>query len=741
MHAVTRSPSAASGLLALALAVGWLGGLSLALQSARPDGLAAVAALTVASAAAHVWLGRVAPQRDPLLVPSAVLLCAISLVVIARVAPNFLARQTTWMMAGMLALCLVASSRDRLRWLRRFKYTWLLGALALLAATLVFGVNPGGSGAPLWLSLAGVFLQPSELLRLLLVAFLAAYYAERLERPGDRWADQASLSPSLASLAPGLMMAAIALALLAMQQDLGAGALLFITFLFLAYLASGRAAISLAGLGLLATAIAAGAWVSARVGTRLAIWLDPFGDAQASSFQIAQSLIAVASGGVFGQGVGQGFPGFVPAVHTDFPFVAVAEELGLVGVIGLMSACAALVLRAWRVARTARDAYELLLAGGIAASFAAQIFVIVGGNLAVVPLTGVTLPFVSYGGSSLLVSFIALGVIVRVSADPRVSPRHAPARSRRAVRRSAAVTAAMLGACVAAAAYWGVVSGASVAARDDNPRRVLAERAIARGPILAGDGRPLALSEPAPSSLDPTVGRLPVFARRYPITSTAPVVGYASLRYGLRGLEAEADGALRGGRGVVDGLLHRPVVGQAVTSTIDAEVQQRVVDAMTGMAGAAVVLDARDGAILAMVSQPFLDPNTIERDWDRLRADPSAPLVNRAVDGAYPPGGLGATFAVSLRAAPLAVAAAVAGEWSGRAITPTALASALPASAGLGDAPRWVPWLETAVDRSGTGVVWLVDARDGRVVVAVLEGARPEGAQAVLRALSVSIMK
>ena len=431
-------------LILCALTFGWIGAGSLWLQRNDAGVLLAMAALSVCAIITHFWLNRVAPARDPFLLPPVALLTAFGLLIISRVAPNFLGRQMLSLLIATLALLVISSGHDQLRWLRRFKYTWLLAAFVLLFATLLFGVNPAGIGARLWLSFAGAFFQPSEVLRLLLIAFLAAYFAERLENRDwgltikDSLRSDASdpskfknsksriLNPQ--SLIPTVAMWLAALALLVTQQDLGAALLLLVTFVFMLYLATGSMRLPALLLGLLLIAGGIGYFLSARVAQRIDIWLNPFIDPQGSSFQVVQSLIAVANGGLFGQGINQGRPGYVPAVHTDFPFVMASEEFGLLGAIALIGAFAVICLRAWRVAIRSHTPYRLLLAGGIAAALSFQVFVIIGGNLALVPLTGVTLPFVSYGGSSLLVSYIAIGLLLRISADESMARANAVLR-------------------------------------------------------------------------------------------------------------------------------------------------------------------------------------------------------------------------------------------------------------------------------------------------------------------------
>jgi cell division protein FtsW (lipid II flippase) len=660
-------------LLILGLLFGWLVAASLWLQSHASMTLIVLTTCTLTGICVHLWLNRVAPQRDPLLLPIALTLTTWGLLNIARVAPNFLERQLVWLVVGLLALCGVAASRDRLRWLRRFKYTWLIASLALLAATLLLGVNPAGEGARRWLSVAGIFLQPSEVLRLLMISFLAAFYSERtgLNRMGTQpftrsdhlpsWNPLSNLQTrfkSLSPLAPSFVMWLFALGLQATQQDIGASALLLISYAFMLYLATGEPSLPLIGLVMLASAIAIGYFFSSLIALRVNIWLNPWLDPQGSAFQIVQSLIAVASGGVIGQGPGQGRPIYVPAVHTDFPYAAISEEYGYVGALVLLVLFGLLLLRAWRIMHGTHSAYTLLLAGGVGILVTTQLFVIVGGNLGLIPLTGVTVPFVSYGGSSLLVSFISVGLLIRLSCDyapehynePRL-PQNLSAKTtsgsdlvlkvtlkqRIASRNTIGITIALIAVLAVASGYWSVLHGVALTSRDDNPRHVDDERAIDRGPIVARDGTLLAYSQLQTQATDYSP---PVYARHYPVASAAPIIGYDSLWHGVGGIEAYADAQLRGLANPMDNLLHLTQLGMAYTTTLDVPMQSYVAAVMSGTIGSAIVMDYHTGEVLVLTSAPSYDPATLDANWDTLRSMSDAPLLNRATQGLYQPGAL-----------------------------------------------------------------------------------------------------
>jgi cell division protein FtsW (lipid II flippase) len=368
--------------------------------------------------AAHLLLDRYKPRRDPLLLPLFVLLTGWGLVMLDRLAVNFLPRQLIWLALATAVMLATAVLLPDLRFLRRYRYTWLLLGIALLAATFFIGVHPAGFGAALWLPLplfGQVFFQPSELLKLLLVVFLASYFDERQQL--------LSLAPGrqrraiLPFLAPLLLMWGFCVLLLVGQRDLGAAALFFILFLALLYLATGDLLLVGAGFLLLLAAGFLGYYAFDVVALRVDAWLNPWPEAQNRAFQIVQSLYAVAAGGIIGQGIGQGFPTYIPVVHSDFVFAAIAEEYGLVGSLTVVACFALLAHRGLRIAMLARRPFHLYLAAGIAILFSTQALLIMGGITRLLPLTGVTLPFVSYGGSSLLISSIMMGLLLFLSEE------------------------------------------------------------------------------------------------------------------------------------------------------------------------------------------------------------------------------------------------------------------------------------------------------------------------------------
>ncbi len=368
----------------------------------------------LACAAGAAWAARRAlPEHDPYVLPLVYLLTGWGLLLIWRLAPGFGVRQTVWLGVATAALCALLLTPRDLRWLRRFRYTWLAAGLALAALTFLIGVNPEGLGPALWLGALGVFIQPTEILKLLLVVFLAAYLADRR----DQLFPSRSPNPltRLPYALPLLIVWSFSMLIVIAQRDLGMGTLFFGVFLVMLYLASGQTVYLAGGAVLLLLAGVVGYALFDVVRVRVEAWWNPWLDPSGRSFQIVQSLIALAAGGVFGRGPGLGAPTLVPVAHSDFIFAALGEEWGLAGMLAALALIAALVLRGLHIALRAHGAFHQLLAGGLAALLGLQALLIIGGVIRAVPLTGVTLPFMSYGGSSLLVSFIMAGLLLKLS--------------------------------------------------------------------------------------------------------------------------------------------------------------------------------------------------------------------------------------------------------------------------------------------------------------------------------------
>lgn len=365
------------------------------------------------------WFTLARTTADRLPYALAMAMSGWGLLITARLLPEFGLRQALWLVvatAGFIALLRIARV---LVWLRAYRYTLLVCSLLLIALTIVAGTNPSAiPGAPrLWISIGEAYVQPSEPLKLIMVAFLASYLAEqspllRARLPQRGWQ---RISPR--TIGPLVLMWALSIVFLVLQRDLGAAMLFFIVFVVLVYVASGSRLVVVVGLGLVAIAAIGAYFAFSVVALRIDIWLNPWPEADGRAYQIVQSLMAIASGGIGGSGIGRGVPGFIPVAHSDFAFAALAEEWGLLSVVALLAMSAGFTSRGITIAlRHERALFECLLAVGLTTLFAVQSLLIMGGVLKLIPLTGVTLPFVSYGGSSLVVNFALVGLLTRLSA-------------------------------------------------------------------------------------------------------------------------------------------------------------------------------------------------------------------------------------------------------------------------------------------------------------------------------------
>lgn len=606
----------------------------------------------------HRQLKRHLPHTDPLLLPVVALISGWGLLTIWRLTPTFGLRQTIWLAVALSVFSLGLRLPSDLGFLRRYKYLWLTGGLLLTALTLIFGTNPMGFGPRLWLGCCGIYLQPSEPLKLLLVVYLSAYFAEwssilTAKRTGSSNPNRSTrFQPQIQILVPTLIMTGLALLLLLVQRDLGTAFIFIFLYATMVFLATGWrwvpvvTASTLTGVGLL------GYLVFDVIRLRVDAWLNPWLDPAGRSYQIVQSLLAVANGGVFGRGPGLGSPSLVPVAHSDFIFAAIAEENGLVGVIGFLLLLGFLAQRGLRIAIHASDSFRRYLAAGLTAFLVAQSVLIIGGNLRLLPLTGVTLPFVSYGGSSLLVSFVSALLLLHISSSPD-SGDHLTASNRQPARvyTSPAIasilqssvfnlTTTFIIALVATslvAGWWAYVRGPDLLTRTDNPRRAIADRSVQRGSLL--DRREIPIAE--------TTGETGDLVRVVHYPDLGPIVGYSHPIYGQAGLEASLDPILRGVQGNDplsnwwNHLLYgQPPSGLDVRLTLDTNLQRTADELLTGYTGALILLNAENGEILVMASHPTFDPNELDHQWDDLIQDPHSPLLNRAAQGRYPTGEL-----------------------------------------------------------------------------------------------------
>lgn len=361
-------------------------------------------------------------SRDRLLLPLVAMLCGLGLIVLWRVNPDEASRQVLWVVLGLAAMVGTYLLLGDVRNLARYKYTAGALALGLLVLTMVIGHET--NGARLWLDVGGLFVfQPTEVAKILMCLFLAGYVADR----GDVIRAEVASRPKvllagLRYMGPLLLVVIFFLAASVVQRDLGAAALFFGLFVAVTYLATGRKTYALVSLFVFIGGMVAAYYVFGHVHQRFDIWVNPWADKGGAGYQSLQGLYALGAGGLSGTGLGRGFPHEIPVVSTDLIYAAVGEELGLLGTLAMLLLYALISVRSYLLGARATHPFAALLATCLATVFALQTLIIVGGVLRLIPLTGITMPFVSYGGSSITANFIALGLLLAVSRDSSKVP-------------------------------------------------------------------------------------------------------------------------------------------------------------------------------------------------------------------------------------------------------------------------------------------------------------------------------
>src|SRR5215213_8419299 len=573
----------------------------------------------------HQSIIRQLPDADPYLFPMVAFLSGWGLLSVWRLDPSFGARQALWFVVSIMIFLFGLGLPSSLDFLRKYKYILLSSGLFLTALTLIFGTNPIGYGPRLWLGCCGLYFQPSEPLKLLLVAYLASYLADRLPIKLN----------AVPLIYPTFLLSGIAILLLLFQRDLGTASIFIALYTIVIFLATGRRRTLLFSAVLLVFMGVVGYYLIDIIRARIDSWINPWNDPSGGSYQIIQSIIAIANGGINGRGPGLGSPALVPVAISDFIFAAIAEETGLVGTVGLIAIFGILLIRGLRIALCVPDIFRRLLAAGITSYLGVQALLIIGGNLRLLPLTGVTLPFISYGGSSLLTSFVALLMLMLISNHLDEEP--APLPNPQPYYALGVFLSLGLFAAALANGWWAVVRGPDLITRPDNPRRIIEDRYVPRGEILDRSNR----------VINGTEGTTSNYSRVYEYPDLAPVTGYNNPIYGQSGLEAALDDYLRGLRGnpattiwwnhLLYGMSPH---GLDVRLSLDLYLQYRADDMLKDHRGAVVLLNTQTGEIFVMSSHPTYDPARLNEIGSQLNKDPEKPLINRATQGLYPTGTL-----------------------------------------------------------------------------------------------------
>jgi len=577
-------------------------------------------------------ISRKLPNRDPWIFPAVAALSGLGMLTIWRLSPDLGLKQALWFLFGMLLFLFALNAKDLIIGLKKFKYVWLFAGLILIGLTFVIGVNPNGVGQRLWLKVFNFYIQPSEPLKLLLIIYLAGFFADQI-RPNISW---------ISSVFPTLVVIGLAGLLLLAQRDLGTASLFVMLYVLMLSVTTQKRKLLwiIPGLALLAGTI--GYFAFDVVKSRVDIWLNPWLDTSGSSWQLAQAQIAIAAGGISGTGPGLGSPQFVPVAVSDFIFTSIAEELGLFGTAAVSLLLLLIVIRGINIALSSKTTFGRYLAFGISSWFGLQSIMIIGGNMGLLPLTGVTLPFLSYGGSSLITSLVAIVLLLKISTE--TASKELPKKVCSPYKLVAGIFSIFFIVIVAWNGYLAFPKQRELLARAENPRWAVYDRFSPRGEIYALSGEKLV-------EVEGEAGTYQLWLN-YPELSNT--LGFAHPAYGQSGLQASQYDLLRGYAGTSAEeswknqlLYNQPLPGLDIKLNLNLSLQEKADELLGEHNGAIVLMNAQTGEIYAMASHPYFDANQISENWDSLMARTDAPLLNRATQGTYPLGTLANTLAMN----------------------------------------------------------------------------------------------
>ena len=633
--------------------------------------LAVPLGLFAAFAVAHIAVRLLAPGADPALLPTVFVLSGIGIAFVTRLAPSLAINQVAWLFLSIAAMVVTLAVVRNLDDLARYKYTLGLAAVVLLVIPMIFGVEIYGS--KLWIQIAGFSFQPGEIAKVLMVLFLAAFLATNREALSISSRKIGPFSvPRPRMMLPLLVMWGVSLLIVVFERDLGSALLFYAFFVIMLYAATGRKTYVFASFALLAIGGVLCYFLFSHVQTRISIWIDPWQDPQGGGYQIVQSLYSLADGDLVGTGIGKGLPTLIPVVESDFIFSAIGEEMGLLGGAAVVILFMVFAVRGFATAARAKSDVSAFTAIGLTSAIAFQAFLIMGGVTKLLPLTGVTLPFMSQGGSSLLSSFIAVGLLLRCGDEatgretqlesaglekanatgitPNVlrgshvrgtfgilSPESGVlGRVALAHRTSVIITtfALCFAALIANLTWIQVIDAPRIKGLPGNNHTIVRSAYVQRGAIITSDGVTLA------ESVQQDDGS---YRRSYPQGSTAMhTVGYVSVRFGTTGIESSMNSTLTGHadysnwRNALYSLAGISTPGSTVALTLNSQMQASAENALRGYVGAIVVLDPQTGAILAKASSPTFTEDDLEEYI--LGNSENAPLLDRTTDTLYAPG-------------------------------------------------------------------------------------------------------
>ena len=583
----------------------------------------------------HV-LSHCGKNHDTFLFPIIYLLSGWGFLTISRLNTYFGLRQAAWILAALLiTLFLVTRKKSIMPYLEKYSLVGLIAGLLLLIATLLWGNFPGGEGPTLWLRILGVNFQPSEFLKLFFIIYLSAQFAHGKKQ-----------TTIFKTILPSAIFFLIISAILVWQNDFGTTLIFLVIYAAYLYFHTGKTRVfGMIVLSFLLFAVIGYQYFDI-FSTRISAWLLPWDDPAGGAYQVVQSILSIAAGGIIGSGPGLGFPNVVPLAHSDFIFSAIAEETGLLGTSCFLILLAFILSRGFKIARHAATPFQGYIAAGVTTYLVTQSILIIGGTIRLLPITGVTLPFVSYGGSSYISAFLAISMLycmdIPKQSETSQADEQGPLDKPIRILGFIFLLAFFIIECVLF--WWSYIQADGLQNRSDNPRLIYADQYVSRGTIYDRNGTPLAVTE----------GEAGNFYRYYLYADLSNTVGFSHARYGRSGIEEYLNDYLRGYAGYptttiwLNHLIYdQPPAGVDVQLTLDLNIQQQLDAQLASFFGAGIVIDADTGEILAIASHPSFDANSLAENWDTWNTDKNAPFLNRVMQGAYPAGGVLAPFMIT----------------------------------------------------------------------------------------------
>ena len=656
--------------------------------------LAVPLGLFAAFAAAHIAVRILAPGADPAILPIVFTLSGIGITFVTRLAPNLAMSQLIVLFISVGLMVATLAVVKNLDMVKRYKYVFGLVGILLLILPMFIGTSI--SGSKIWIRIGSFSIQPGEFAKVLVVLFLAGYLSENRELLSI--SNRSILGfkvPRLRLLTPLFAVWGVCLLVVVFERDLGSAVLFYTIFLIMLYVATGRISYVIIGLLLLVVGGLGAYHFFSHVQVRFQTWLDPFADPQGKGYQILQSLFSLADGGLVGTGIGKGMSNNIPVVESDFIFSAIGEEMGLLGGGAVLILFMLFAVRGLTTAARAKSDLAAFVSTGLTAAISFQAFLIVGGVTRLIPLTGVTLPFMSQGGSSLLASFVIVALLLRagdeatgmqtdlsgtgtMSAMPQaagagMSPSltaagtrifsratgnaagtgsHARPNARlrrraldtpesgvlgrvalaKRLTRTVLVFTALFAVLIGNLTYVQVIKASDYQNISYNNHTIQRAKYVKRGSIITSDGLTLA------ESIQQADG---TYVRTYPNGNLAcHTVGYASTENGTAGIEATMNETLTGSKdyssweNAISSLAGQSQPGNSVKLTIDSRIQTAAEQALKNVSGAVVVLDPRTGAVLAKASSPTYDNTNISQ----ANATGEGDQFDRTTNALYTPG-------------------------------------------------------------------------------------------------------